>query len=141
MKRFFLGIVLSFVLAGIIGVCVAEAQQPKQVPRIAYVYIFKEGPSAPWVQAFRERLRELGWIDGQNIVVEVRDADGTFEKLDTIMRELVDSRIDLIVTACTPEAKAAVKVTRAIPIVVAATGDPVAAGLAASLARPGGNVI
>ena len=139
-KRFFLGIVVSFVLAGIIGVRVAEAQQPKQVPRIAYVYIFKEGPSAPWVQAFRERLRELGWIDGQNIVVEVRDADGSFEKLDAIMRELVDSKVDLIVTACTPEAKAATKVTRAIPIVVAATGDPVAAGLAASLARPGGNV-
>jgi len=85
-KRLFLGIVASFVLAGIIRVRGAGAQQPKQVPRIAYVYIFKEGPSAPWVQAFRERLRGLGWIDGQNIVVEVRDADGSFEKLDAIMR-------------------------------------------------------
>ena len=89
----------------------ADAQQQKAAIRIAYVYIFKEGPSAPFTLAFTQR-----------------------------MRELVDSKVDVIVTACTPEAKVAVKFTSTIPIVVAATGDPVTAGLVSSLARPGGNV-
>ena len=139
MKRVFLGFfVVAMFAAGMTSVIVAQAQQSK--PRIAYVYIFHEGPSAPWEQAFRDRLRELGWIDGQNIVVEVRDAEGSQEKLAAIMRQLVDSKIDVIVAACTPEGRAAAKVTSTIPIVMAATGDPVAAGLVASFARPGGNV-
>jgi putative ABC transport system substrate-binding protein len=85
-------------------------------------------------------MTELGWIDGKNIVIEYRNAEGSPEKLAAIMRELVDSRVDVIVAACTPEANAAVKVTQTIPIVMAATGDPVAAGLVKSFARPGGNV-
>jgi putative ABC transport system substrate-binding protein len=140
MRRLFLTFIIGTFVAGAMGARVAEAQQAKPVPRIAYVWIYKEGPSAPFVEAFRDRLRELGWIDGQNIIVETHDADGNPEKLAAIMRGLVDSKIDVIVTACTPEAKAAVKVTNTIPIVMAATGDPVAAGLAASLSRPGGNV-
>src|SRR5438067_12881704 len=140
MRRLFLGFISGVFLAGVMSPGVAQAQQAKPVPRIAYVWIFKEGPSAPYVEAFRERLRDIGWIEGKNIVVETRDADGSQEKLAAIMRELVDSKIDIIVTACTPEARAAVKVTSTIPIVMAATGDPVAAGLAANLARPGGNV-
>jgi len=110
------------------------------MPRVAYVWIFNEGPSAPYYEAFRGRMRELGWIDGQNIVIDPRDANGNPERLDAIMRELVNSKYDVITTACTPEAKSAVKFTTTIPVVMAATGDPVAAGLAASLARPGGNV-
>jgi putative tryptophan/tyrosine transport system substrate-binding protein len=140
MRRLFLNFIISTFVAGVICARVAEAQQTKPVPRIAYVWIYKEGPSAPYVEAFRDRMRELGWIDGQNIIVETHDAEGNPEKLAAIMRGLVDSKIDLIVAACTPEAKAAVKFTSTIPIVMAATGDPVAAGLAASLARPGGNV-
>jgi putative tryptophan/tyrosine transport system substrate-binding protein len=140
MRRRFIGITIGLALAAVIGAPVAQAQQPKRIPRVAYVYIFKEGPAAPFEQAFRQRLRELGWIDGQNVVVDVRDADGSAEKLSAIMQQLVDSKVDVIVTACTPEAKAAAKLTSTIPIVIAATGDPVGAGLAASLARPGGNV-
>jgi putative ABC transport system substrate-binding protein len=140
MRRLFLAFVIGTFVAGVMDARVAEAQQTKPVPRIAYVWIYKEGPSAPYVEAFRGRLRELGWIEGQNIIVETYDADGNQEKLAAIMRGLVDSRIDVIVTACTPEAKAAVKVTNTIPIVMAATGDPVAAGLVASFSRPGGNV-
>jgi putative tryptophan/tyrosine transport system substrate-binding protein len=140
MRRRFLGQAIGLSLAGLVGARGAGAQQPKGKPRIAYVYIFKEGPSAPFSEDFRKRLRELGWIDGENIIVEIRDAEGSPDKLNAIMRELVDSKIDVIVTACTPEAKVAVKYTSTIPIVMAATGDPVAAGLVASLAKPGGNV-
>jgi len=135
-----LGQAIGLSLAGLVGARAAPAQQPKGKARIAYVYIFKEGPSAPFSEDFRKRLRELGWIEGENITVDIRDAEGSPDKLNAIMRELVDSKVDVIVTACTPEAKVAVKYTSTIPIVMAATGDPVAAGLVASLAKPGGNV-
>jgi putative tryptophan/tyrosine transport system substrate-binding protein len=137
-RSVFLGLA-CLALAASIGGSVAEAQQPK-LPRVAYVYIFKDGPSAPFVQPFRDRLRELGWIENQNIVLEIRDAEGDPDKLAAIMRQLVDSKVDIIVAACTPEARAAAKVTTTIPVVMAATGDPVAAGLVSSLARPGGNI-
>jgi ABC-type uncharacterized transport system, periplasmic component len=132
---FFLGIALVLAAGA-----PATAQTSRKIPRVAYVYIFKEGPSAPFAKAFIGRLRELGWVDGRNITVEVRDAEGDPKKLADIMRALVESNVDVIVAACTPEAKAAVAFTKTIPIVMAATGDPVAAGLASSLARPGGNV-
>jgi putative ABC transport system substrate-binding protein len=108
-------------------------------PRIAYVYLYELGPSAPFIDDFRKGLKEHGWEEGRNITVEYRNAKGNPETLAAIMRELVDSKIDLIVGACTPETKAAQQVTKTIPIVFAATGDPVAAGVVASLARPGGN--
>jgi putative tryptophan/tyrosine transport system substrate-binding protein len=139
-RRRFLGFIVGTVVAAMISASVAEAQQPKPLPRVAYVWIFNEGPSAPYLEAFRDRMRELGWIDGKTITIQAYDANGSQEKLAAMMRELVDSKVDVIVTACTPEAKAAVKVTNTIPIVMAATGDPVAAGLATSFARPGGNV-
>jgi putative ABC transport system substrate-binding protein len=140
MKRRFFVSALGVTLAMALGATPVGAQPRKAAPRVAYVYIYKEGPSAPFVKAFRERMSELGWVDGKNISIEVRDAEGNPDKLAAIMRELVDSKIDVIVAACTPEAKAATKFTSTIPIVMAATGDPVAAGLVASLARPGGNV-
>ena len=115
------------------------AQQPGKIPRIAYVYLYELGPSAPYLDDFRKGMRELGWIEGKNITIEYRNAGANPEKLAAIMRELVDSNVDVIVGACTPEAKAAQKVTSTIPIVFAATGDPVKAGIVASLGRPGGN--
>ena len=140
MRREFLCRAGALGVAAMVGPQLSIAQQAKSPPRVAYVYIFKEGPSAPFETAFKDRMRELGWVDGRNVVIEVRDAGGDFGKLDAIMRGLVDSKVDVIATACTPEAKSAVKFTSTIPIVMAATGDPVAAGLAASLPRPGGNV-
>ena len=127
MRRRFLGFIVGTVVAAMISASVAEAQQPKPLPRVAYVWIFNEGPSAPYLEAFRDRMRELGWIDGKTITIQAYDANGSQERLAAMMRELVDSKVDVIVTACTPEAKAAVKVTNTIPIVMAATGDPVAA--------------
>ena len=113
--------------------------QPK-APRIAYVYLFKEGPTAPFLEAFRGRMGELGWVDGTTVRIEPRDAQGSEERLVAIMRELVDTKVDVIVAMCTPEARVAARMTSSIPIVMAATGDPVAAKLVASMARPGGNV-
>jgi len=118
----------------------ASAQQAKQPPRVAYVWLYRLGPSAPMVPAFADRIKELGWVDGKTIRISYRDAEGDPEKLTAIMRELVETKVDLIVAACTPEAKAAQKATSTIPVVVAATGDPVKSGLVASWARPGGNI-
>jgi putative ABC transport system substrate-binding protein len=119
---------------------VAGAQSTKQPPRVAYVWLYRIGPSAPFVEAFADRIKELGWINGKTIQISYRDADGDPEKLAAIMRELVETKVDLIVAACTPEAKAAKQATTTIPVVVAATGDPVKSGLVASWARPGGNI-
>ena len=139
-RRGFLRNASGIGIAGLFGSPSTSAQQRKALPHVAYVYIFKEGPSAPFTQAFLARLRELGWVDEHNIRVDVRDAGGDPVKLDAIMRELVAGNVDVIATACTPEAKSAVKFTNTVPVVMAATGDPVGAGLAISFARPGGNV-
>ena len=118
----------------------ATAQPVAKMPYIAYVWLFDQGPSAPYVDAFRGRLTELGWTSGRNIRVEYRDARGSDAKLDAIMEELVRNKVDVIVAMCTPEAMSARKFTSTIPIVMASTGDPVKAGLVQSMARPGGNV-
>jgi ABC-type uncharacterized transport system substrate-binding protein len=108
--------------------------------RIAYVWLFAVGPSAPYVDHFRSRLAELGWKEGQTVKTEYYDALGDPRKLDSIMEELVRSKVDIIVAMCTPEAFAAKKFTSTIPIVVTAVGDPVGAGLVTNLSRPGGNL-
>ena len=118
----------------------AQAPAVRKVPRIAYVWLWDTGPSAPYTDVFRKRLEELGWVEGKTIFAEYRGAKGSNEELARIMDELVRNKIDLIVAMCTPEAIAARKVTSTIPIVVTAIGDPVMAGLATSLGRPGGNV-
>jgi len=140
MRRLFLARSVGVALAGVFGATAPMAQQSKKLPRVAYVWIFWLGPSAPFEAAFREELRKLGWIEGGNIAVDVRDAEGDPEKLAAIMRDLVDAKVDVITTSCTPEALVAAKYTSTIPIVVAASGDLVASGLVTSLARPGGNV-
>jgi putative tryptophan/tyrosine transport system substrate-binding protein len=116
------------------------AQESPKIPRVAYVYLFNVGPSAPWVQPFRERMRELGWQDGTNVRIEEYNAHGNGDKLLSIMKDLADSKVDVILAVCTPETKAAMRATSTIPIVVAATGDAVKSGLVQSYSRPGGNV-
>jgi len=127
-------------LAGLLAFQSPVSAQEKKPPRVAYVWLFGVGPSAPFVDSFAGRLAELGWVDGKTVQLEFRDAKGDVDKLNAIMRELVDSKIDVIAVACTPEAMAAKRATTTIPVVVAATGDPVRSGLAASMARPGGNI-
>ena len=95
---------------------------------------------APNLRAFRDGLRDLGWQEGRDYVIEARFADGRFERLPAIAAELVRMDVGLILAGSTPAARAAKSATTMIPIVMVTTGDPIAAGLAASLARPGGNL-
>jgi putative ABC transport system substrate-binding protein len=132
--------IVSLVSAFLLGIQVADAQPAKPLPRVAYVWIFGVGPSAPFGESFAGRLAELGWVDGKTVRIEYRDAKGDPKLLDAMMQELVDSKVDVIAVACTPEAVVAKKKTSTIPVVVAATGDPVRSGLVASMARRGGNI-
>ena len=91
-------------------------------------------------QAFRQGLRDLGWVEGKNIRIEYRYAEGRNDRLTDLAADLVRLKVDIIVTAVTPDVSAAKNATSTIPIVMAAAGDPVATGLVDSLARPGGNI-
>jgi putative ABC transport system substrate-binding protein len=117
----------------------AEAQQPTKIPRIGFLLPYSPGPD-PRVEAFRQGLRELGYVEGQNVTIEYRWADGRFEQFPDLAAELVGLKVDVIVTAVTQASIAAKKATGAIPIVMVAVSDPVGSGLVASLARPGANV-
>ncbi len=113
-----------------------HAQQAK-TPKLG---ILLAGKREPFSKLFWEGMREFGYIDGQNIQAEVRSAEGTLERLPDLAAELIRSNVDIIVASETPSVQAAKRATSDIPIVMAPAGDPVASGLVASLARPGGNV-
>ena len=118
----------------------ADSAEPNKVVRVGFV-----GPASPstlarGVSAFWERLRELGWVEGQNLIIESRWAEGQYERLPALMNEVIGRKVDVLVTYSTPAAIAAKNATSTIPIVVAMMGDPVGAGLATSLAHPGGNL-
>jgi putative ABC transport system substrate-binding protein len=119
---------------------VADAQPAGKVPRVAYLNA-SSAASATWaVEAFRQGLREFGYIEGQNILIEYRWADGRFERLPALAAELARSKVDVIVAQNTVAALAAKNATSTIPIILVTVGDPVGSGPVASLARPGGNV-
>jgi putative ABC transport system substrate-binding protein len=115
-----------------------RAQQPK-VPTIGALVIGNISPEQFW-REFRLGLRDLGYVEGQNIRFEFRSAEGHLDRLPELAAELVRLKVDMIVTWFTPTALAAKQATHEIPIVMAETGDPVGTGLVASLPRPGGNV-
>jgi putative tryptophan/tyrosine transport system substrate-binding protein len=94
----------------------------------------------PWIDAFARRLGELGWIEGRDVLIERRMAEGNKERFDELAAELVDRKVDVVVTTGTPATAAVKRLTTAIPIVFVGLGDPVGTGLVASLARPGGNI-
>jgi putative ABC transport system substrate-binding protein len=116
----------------------ADAQQPSNVPRIGYLH-FRAGPAAA-DEAFRQAVRDLGWIEGQNLIIEYRWAAGKQDRYPTLAKELVRLKVDLIVTASPAPTQAAKDATKTIPIVMVAASNAVERGLVASLARPGGNV-
>jgi putative tryptophan/tyrosine transport system substrate-binding protein len=118
----------------------ARAQQPGMLPTIGYLGSATPATQGQWVAAFVQRLRELGWIEGRTIAIEYRWAEGRAERAAEIAAELVQRKVDVIVTSGTAVVVAAMRATSVIPIVFAAAGDPVGTGLVASLARPGGNV-
>ena len=118
----------------------AEAQQAGKVHRIGYLTGGLSTDRPHLIEAFRQGLRELGWVEGQNIIIEYRYAEGRFDRLPDLAAELVRLKVDIIVALATPASAAAKNATGTIPIVGISLGDPVGTGLIASLARPGGNV-
>jgi putative ABC transport system substrate-binding protein len=117
----------------------AHAQQPGK-RTIGFLGLNTPSVQMHWTAAFVERLRELGWSEGQNLAIEYRWAEGRSDRFAKIAAEFVRLKVDVIVTSGTPPALAAKQATARIPIVFALSADPVASGLVASLARPGGNV-
>ena len=118
----------------------AEAQQPKKVPRIGFLNGSSLSPILARYEAFRLGLRELGYVEGENIVIEQRFAEGKIDRLPELAAELVRLKVDVIVVVGTQETQTAEKATQTIPIVMVQVGDPVGSGLVASLANPGGNI-
>jgi putative ABC transport system substrate-binding protein len=118
----------------------AEAQAPPKVPRIGFLSVLSLTDNPYELEAFRQGLRELGYVEGQNIAIEYRFAGGRPELLPALAAELVRLKVDVIVTAASAAPEAAQRATNTIPIVFAVVGDPVAVGLVASVARPGGNI-
>src|SRR5262245_7324164 len=117
-----------------------EAQQPTTVPRIGYLSPTSPSVSPARIDAFRQGLRELGYVEGKNIVIDYRYAEGKFDRLPALAAELVRLKVDLIVTTGPTVTRAAKEATTTVPIVMATDTDPVGNGFVASLARPGGNV-
>ena len=132
---------LLIALVGVIACAsTVRAQTPARIPRIGFLSALSSSETAPWGKAFEGGLRELGWLEGRNIGIEYRYADGKHDRIPDLAADLVRSRVDVILASAAPEVLAARNATRAIPIVMAIVGNPVASGLIESLARPGGNV-
>ncbi|MGH7828253.1 MAG: ABC transporter substrate-binding protein [Candidatus Binatia bacterium] len=118
----------------------AEAQQPAKLHRIGFLGNSNATLEANLVGPFREGLRDLGYIEGRNILIECRWAEGKYERFPALIAELIALKVDLIVTAGTPASLAVKKATTSIPLVMIAVGDPVGTGLITSLHHPGGNI-
>ena len=118
----------------------AGAQPAGKVHRIGFLGNSTAALEANLVGPYREGLRELGYVEGQNIVIEYRWAEGKYERFPALIAELLTERVEVIVTAGTPASLAVKKATTSVPLVMVAVGDPVDTGLVASLARPGGNI-
>ena len=129
-------LVLTFVMWG----AAAQVQQPARILRIGILIAASESVNSARLEAFRRRLRELGYVEGNNIVIESRYAEGKLERLPDLAAELVHLKVDVIVTAAGPAISAAKKASAMIPIVFATAADPVGSGYVSSLARPGGNI-
>src|SRR5213593_3961176 len=136
-KRITLWLLATLFLA---NVSLADAQQTGKIPRIGYLDNSTASGSAVLVEAFRQELSKLGWIEGKNITIEYRFAEQKLERLPELAADLVRLKVDLIVASGGPTPLAAKKATSTIPIVMVSATDPVGARLIASLARPGGNV-
>ena len=131
---------ILFAGAVLVVAVIVEAQQQNKVPRIGYLTLGSSLPTSALQEAFRDGLRQLGYIEGKNIHVEYRYAEGKVERLPELAAELVALKVDLIVAANTQSIDATRRATHTIPIVFAATFDPVESSFVASLARPGGNL-
>ncbi len=139
-RRAFIGTLTGGLLAAPLA---AQAQQSRKPYRIGFLGDMGSattGPSGRSQQAFRAGLHDLGYVEGRDFVMEYRWADGYNDRLPELAADLIRARVDVLVTAGTPGAKAAKQATQTIPVVFTAAGDVVEKGIVASLARPGGNV-
>lgn len=135
MIRILLVVVLSFVWVAL----TAHAQGADRLPRIGFLGNSTATLEANLIGPFRDGLRDLGYVEGQNILIEYQWAEGKYERFPALIAELIALKVDVIVTAGTPASLAVKKAATSVPLVMIAVGDPVGTGLVASLARPGGN--
>jgi putative tryptophan/tyrosine transport system substrate-binding protein len=124
----------------LITVSLAQAQQPGKVPRIAYLSGASLSSQSANTEALQQGLRELGYVEGQNIIIEYRYADGNRDRQRALARSLVRLKVDVIVASSGGDTRAAKEATATIPIVIAQSDDPVASGFVVSLSRPGGHI-
>jgi ABC-type uncharacterized transport system substrate-binding protein len=124
----------------LLSVSLAQAQQPTKISRIGFLGASSASTLAARIEALRQGLRELGYVEGKSIVIEYRWAEGKFDRLPALAAELVRLKVDVIVTGGTTSTRAAKKATVTIPIVMGFDNDPVGNGFVASLAHPGGNI-
>ena len=134
------GCIVPLLLSLLVAPLAVQAQQTGKLYRIGFLGNSTAALEANLVGPFREGLRELGYVEGHNLVIEYRWAEGTYERFPALIAELLASKVEVIVTAGTPASLAVKKATTSVPLVMVAVGDPVATGLVASLARPGGNI-
>jgi putative ABC transport system substrate-binding protein len=135
MKKNFFAIALSAMLLALCSP--TEAQQPKKLPGIGFLAASREGPS---VRAFQQRLRDLGYIEDKNILIAYRYVDGNVDRIPTLVTELVQLKVDVLVVATLVGIRTAKEATKTIPVIMVTTQDPVATGIVESLSRPGGNI-
>jgi len=143
MRAAFAGVFASCLAVGvglIASASLGAAEPAQKVARVGFVSPTSSSSDPRGMTAFMDRLRELGYVDGQNLILEARWAEDRYDQLPALMAEIVGRKVDVIVTRGTPAAIAAKNATSTIPIVVAAIGDPTRTGIVASLARPGGNL-
>jgi putative tryptophan/tyrosine transport system substrate-binding protein len=134
--------ILVYALPALIlaAIHIAEARQAKKVPRIGYLTAASASAMVPRANAFRQGLRELGYVEGKNILIEYQYADGKLDRLPALAAELVRLNVDIIVSGGPAATRPAREATSTIPIIMAQDGDPVGNGFVASLAQPGGNI-
>jgi ABC-type uncharacterized transport system substrate-binding protein len=136
-----IGCIVTLILSLLTVPPAAEAQPPAKIPRVGWLSDgIRAGASSYLYEAFLHGLRDLGYVEGESLIMERRDAEGQLDRLPELAAQLVGLKVDVIVTWSVPGTSAAQRATSTIPIVMAEAGDPVRTGLVASLARPGGNV-
>ncbi len=133
-------IVVLLIGLALASVHLVEAQQQKRIPLVGVLVAGSPSSMATRINAFQQKLRELGYTEGRNIVVEYHYASGSYDRLTALVTDLVRSKADVIVTWAIPVTQVVKDATRTIPVVMAGGGNPVETGLVASLARPGGNI-
>src|SRR5262245_54526058 len=132
---------LAFEVALVCALSISAEAQSKKIPRIGYArFIGPTAPLGPNIEAFQRALRDLGYIEGANIAIEYRSADGKPDRIPSLVAELVNLKVDVLISGDDPTIRVAKQATKTIPIVMLVNQDPVATGLVDSLARPGGNI-